>query len=104
MALKTDAKFEGKLTFVFKNDMMNLANFHQSLFESLKLLLSPFIQSRKFMSLKFTGELCAMTIKNDEKFEQELTCQFRRNLTNFDHGIQKFQKFALQWAAFDQSI
>ena len=56
------------------------------------------------MSLKFTGELFAMTIKNDEKFEQELTCQFRRNLRNFDHGTQKFQKFALQWAAFEQSI
>ena len=26
MALKTDAKFEGKLTCAFKNDMMNLAN------------------------------------------------------------------------------
>ena len=27
MALKIDAKFEGKLTFAFKNDMTNLANF-----------------------------------------------------------------------------
>ena len=25
-----DAKFEGKLTFAFKNDMRNLGNFHQS--------------------------------------------------------------------------
>ena len=30
MALKTDAKFEGKLTFDFENGMRNLANFHQS--------------------------------------------------------------------------
>ena len=30
MALKTDAKFEGKLTCAFKNDMRNLENFHQS--------------------------------------------------------------------------
>ena len=37
MALKIDAKFEGKLTCAFKNDMRNLANFHQSMFESLKL-------------------------------------------------------------------
>ena len=29
MALKTDAKFEGKLTCAFKNDMRNLANFHR---------------------------------------------------------------------------
>ena len=39
------------------------------------------------MSLKFTGELCVMTMKNDAKFKEELICQFKidlRNLTNFD--------------------
>ena len=30
MALNIDATFEGKLTCAFKNDMRNLANFHQS--------------------------------------------------------------------------
>ena len=30
MALKIDAKFEGKLTIAFKNGMRSLANFHQS--------------------------------------------------------------------------
>ena len=29
MALKIDAKFEGKLTCAFKNDMRNLANFQK---------------------------------------------------------------------------
>ena len=29
MALKIDAKFEGKLTCASKNDMKNLANFHR---------------------------------------------------------------------------
>ena len=29
MALRIDAKFEGKLTCAFKNDMKNLANFHR---------------------------------------------------------------------------
>ena len=50
------------------------------------------------MSLKFTGEFCAMKIKNDTKFEDELSCQFRidmRNLTNFDPSTQKSQKFVL---------
>ena len=37
MALKIDATFEGKLTCAFKNDMRYLTNFHQSLFESLKI-------------------------------------------------------------------
>ena len=50
------------------------------------------------MSLKFTGELCVMTLKNDAKIEEELTFQFKidRNLTNFDPSTQKSQKFALQ--------
>ena len=37
MALNIDAKFEGKMTCAFKNDMRNLANFYQSTFESLKI-------------------------------------------------------------------
>ena len=56
------------------------------------------IQSRKCMSLNFTGELRVMTMKNDAKFEEELTCQFKidmMNLTNFDMSIQQSQKFAL---------
>ena len=50
------------------------------------------------MSLKLTGELCIMTMKNDEKFEIELTCCFEidlRNLTDFDPSTQKSQNFAL---------
>ena len=50
------------------------------------------------MSLKLKGELCLVTIKNDAKFELELTCHFKidmRNLTNFDTSTQKSQKFAL---------
>ena len=39
MALNTDAKFDGKLTCAFQNDMRNLANFDQSTFESLKIRL-----------------------------------------------------------------
>ena len=38
------------------------------------------------MSLKFTEELCGMTMKNDAKYEEELTCHFKtdmRNLINF---------------------
>ena len=62
------------------------------------LLLDPFIQRKNYMSLKFTGELCVMTMKNDTKFEQELTAQFKvdmRNLTNLDPRTQKSQKIAL---------
>ena len=37
MALNVDAAFEGKLTCAFKNEMRNLANFHQSTSGSLKI-------------------------------------------------------------------
>ena len=39
------------------------------------------------MNLKSTEELCVMKMKNDAKFEEELTCQFKiemKNLMNFD--------------------
>ena len=54
------------------------------------------IQSRKSMSLKSTEELYVMTMKNDTKFEKELTCQFKidmRNLMNFDPSTWKSQNF-----------
>ena len=50
------------------------------------------------MSLKFTGELCVMTMRNDGKFEEELTFHFKidiRNLKKFELSTQKSQKFAL---------
>ena len=50
------------------------------------------------MSLKFTGELCVMTMKNGAKIEEEFTCQLKidmRNLTNFDPSTRETQKFAL---------
>ena len=39
-----------------------------------------------------------MTLKNDGKSEEELTCRFKidmRNLTNFDPSTRKSQKFAI---------
>ena len=50
------------------------------------------------MSLKLTGELFVMTMKNDAKLEEELTCGFKidmRALMNFDPSTRKSQKFAL---------
>ena len=50
------------------------------------------------MTLKFTEQLCIMRMKNDEKFKEDLTCQFKidiRNLPNFDPSTWKPRKFAL---------
>ena len=61
MALNIDATFEGKLTCAFKNDMRNLANFHQSMFESVKIgtLIGSFYPKYKIYELKIYGDnLC----------------------------------------------
>ena len=56
MTLKSDAKFEEKLTCRLKNDLRNLAIFYRSTRNSQNwTLMGSFIQSRKLMSLKFTG-------------------------------------------------
>ena len=61
MAMNIDATFEGKLTCAFKNDMRNLANFHQSMFESLKIgtLMGSFYPKQEIYELKiYRGVLC----------------------------------------------
>ena len=48
------------------------------------------------MSLKCTMEFCVMTMMNDKKYEEELTCCFKidmRNFTNFDPSNQKSKMF-----------
>ena len=65
MPLNIDATFQGKLSCAFKNDMRNLANFHQSTFESLKIvtLMASFYAKWKMCELKiYRGVLC-----NDNK-------------------------------------
>ena len=47
-----------------------------------------------------------MTMKNNAKFEEELTYHFKidmRNLTNLDPSTRKSPKCSLQWAPFEQS-
>ena len=100
MALSIEATFEGKLTCAFKNDMRNLANFHQSMFGSLKIgtLMGSFYPKQKMYELKTYRRVCVTTVKNDAQFEEELTCQFKsdmRNLTNFDPSTRKSKKCAL---------
>ena len=61
IALNIDAKFEGKMICAFKNDMKNLAHFHKSMFESLKIatLMGSFYPKQKMHVLKFyRGVLC----------------------------------------------
>ena len=56
MKLKSDAKFEEKLTLGSKNDMRNLVNFNTG-----------------SGIIKCTEKLSLMTLKNDINFEEKLT-------------------------------
>ena len=50
------------------------------------------------MRLKITEKLSVITMKNDTKIEEELTCCFKidiRNFTNFDWSTGKSKKFVL---------
>ena len=53
------------------------------------------------MSLKFDQELCAMTMKNDARSEEELTCHFKidiRNLTTtFDQPLKSLKNLNFNW-------
>ena len=100
MILKSDAKFEEKLTCCLENDMTNLANFHQSTRKSQKWNFDEILLSKveNVWASKFTEKLCVMTMNNDTKIEEERTCRFKidmRNFTNFDLSTRKSKKFVL---------
>ena len=47
---------------------------------------------------KFTEDVCARTMKNNEKFEKYLTCRFNidiRNGTNVDLSIKESKNISL---------
>ena len=98
MTLKSDAKFEEKLTYCLENDMRNLANFDQSTRKFQNWNFDGILLPKVCFTLKFTAELCVMTMKNDTKIEEELTCRFKidmRNFRNVDPSTQKSKKIVL---------
>ena len=59
-------------------------------------MLSDFVLSDKvlYLSQKSTEELCVITLKNDEKFQEELTCALKnemKNLANFDPTVESLK-------------
>ena len=64
MTLKSDSKFEEKMACGLENDRKNLVNFspEYSKVSELELWWDLFIESRKYMTLKFIEELCVMTM------------------------------------------
>ena len=70
--LESDAKFEKRIEWWFgkwHEEFGKISPEHMKV-SKLGLLLGPFMESRKFMSLKLTGKLCVKTMKKDTKFEK----------------------------------
>ena len=91
LTLRSDAKFEEKLTLGSKNDMRNLVYFNMSSVKSENLHFDELLLSlvHYVWAIKSTEELCAMTLKNDAKFEEELTCALKNDVRN----LAKFGEF-----------
>ena len=93
MTLKSDAKFEGKLTLGSKNDMMNLVNFNASSGKSKTLYFDMLLLSIAYkVSVKKAQKNSFMTLKSDSNFKEKLTFCLKndmRNLVNFNASSGK---------------
>ena len=97
MTLKSDTKFEEKLTLGSKNDMRNLLNFKASSGKSGNLysdvLLLPI--SHKVSPQKVQKSYLSRHQKKDSNFEEKLTFYLKndlRNLVNFNMMSEKSEK------------
>ena len=107
MTLKSDAKFEEKLTCCLENDRRNFANFHQSTrkcqnWNFNKILLSKYIlfELQKYRGVIFhdTEELCKFWRKTDQWFEKR-----HEKFGKFSPEHLKVSKLGLWWDPFVQS-
>ena len=65
--------------------------------------MESFCPKSKRYELEFKGKLYVMTMQNDAKFEEELTCQFNtdmRNLLNFDPSTETISKICALMGCF----
>ena len=75
MTLKSDAKFEEKLTLGSKNDIRNLVHFNASTGKSENVHSDVLLLSIAYetSAKKSTEELSVMTLKSDPNFERKKT-------------------------------
>ena len=74
MTLRSDAKFEEKLTLVSKNDMRNLINFNATSGKSENLHFDVLLLSTAFevSTKKVNLSKYLMTLKSDPNFKEKL--------------------------------
>ena len=91
MTLKSDGKFEEKLTLGSKNDVRN---FNGSSGKSKNFQFDVLLLSKVYYVWALTEELFVITLKNDAEFEEKLTFVLKndmRNLANCDPTLKYFK-------------
>ena len=85
MVLKSDAKFEEKLTLGYKNNTKNLVNFNASSGKSENLHFDVLLLSiaYKVSGKKNAEELSLMTLKSDPNFEERPPFCLKNDMRNF---------------------
>ena len=109
MTLKSDAKFEEKLTLGSKNDMRNLVNFNVNSSKSEKLHFDVLLLSIAYRvsAKKSTEALSLMTRKRDPNFEEKLPFCLKygmRYLVNFNPSTRKSGNFHFDGLTFIESM
>ena len=94
MTLKSDAKFEEKLTIGSKSDIRNLVNFNAGSGKSNNVHFDALLFSiaYKVSAKKSTEELSLMVLKSDLNFEEKLIFCLKndmKNLVNFNTSCRK---------------
>ena len=99
--MESDTKFEEKLTCGLDNDMRNLANFYQNTWKFQSWDFDGIFYSKlKRHELKITVELCVMTLKNDKKYEVELTCRIKIDIRNLTWAHEQKMTWHEQFGKF----
>ena len=99
VTLKSNAKFEEKLTLDSENGMRNLVNFNASSGKSEKLHFDVMLLLKVYYArAKIVQRSYVITLKNDAKFEKELTSALKNdmnNLVNFDPTLKSLKTCTL---------
>ena len=98
MKRKNYANFEEKLTCGLEIDLRNWASFQYSTWRCQNCDFHGILLSK--VEKVWAEELCVMTMMNNAKFEEELTCHFKndmRSLTNFDSSTQSLKNLCFNW-------
>ena len=104
MTLKSNAKFEEKLICCFKNNK-SLVNFDLSTRNSQNFYFDWFLSCKVYnvWPKKSTEELSFMSLRNDAKFEEKLTCGSEKDMRKMGKFLlehSKVSKFATLMGSF----